>query len=104
MLSREDFEKIVNSVKEKIDETTFANISEEMLSIMSAYANATDEYNNIVADRDKLKLEKDDLLKVNGKLYQKIGFDEPKEEKEEKNDEVDELKVEDIINEKGEII
>ena len=53
----------------------------------------------------KLKNEKDELLKVNGKLYQRIGFDkeETKEEKEE-NDDTEEIKIEDVIDEKGELI
>ena len=55
----------------------------------------------------KLQEEKEELLKVNGRLYQKIGFDKVEEEtkneiKQENNN--TEIKVEDVINEKGEII
>ena len=53
------------------------------------------------------KLEEDnaELLKVNGKLFQKIGFDkEEEEEVEEKVEDVEEVKIEDVIDEKGELI
>ena len=48
---------------------------------------------------------KDELLKVNGRLFQKVGFD--KEEKEDaKQEEVEgeEMTIEDIVDEKGELI
>ena len=74
-MSKDDFAKIIDALKEKLDETTNALVSEE-------------------------------LLKVNGKLYQKIGFDkedepdpEPTEEKED-----EEIKIEDVIDEKGDLI
>ena len=50
----------------------------------------------------RLKLE---LLKVNGKLYQRIGFD--KEEKEDNIEDAkdeEEIKIEDVIDEKGDLI
>ena len=48
----------------------------------------------------------EELLKVNGKLYQRIGFE--KEEKEddkfEDDDNKEEIKIEDVIDEKGDLI
>lgn len=106
MISKEDFEKLINSLREKLDETTGALVSEEVLAILADYNNGFDEYQNALDEVNKLKNEKEELLKVNGKLYQKIGFD--KEEKEEKEDEADptdeKIEVEDVIDEKGDII
>ena len=68
---------------------------------------ALDKIAEITEEVDKLKTDNEELLKVNGRLFQKIGFDEdikdesaelPSEEKEE------EITVEDVIDEKGELI
>ena len=94
MISKEEFEKLINNLRDKLDETTVALVSEEILATISAYNNGFDEYEKSVEEVEKLKGEKEELLKVNGKLYQRIGFD--REEKEDK--------IEDVIDEKGELI
>ena len=105
MISKEEFEKLINNLRDKLDETTVALVSEEILATISAYNNGFDEYTKSVEEVEKLKGEKEELLKVNGKLYQRIGFD--REEKddniEDKKDE-EEIKIEDVIDEKGELI
>ena len=105
MISKEDFEKLIENLRSKLDETTVALVSEEILATISAYNNGFDEYEKSIEEVEKLKGEKEELLKVNGKLYQKIGFDKDEEEK---NDDVDEkeeeIKIEDVIDEKGELI
>lgn len=105
-MSKDEFAKIIDALKEKLDETTNALVSEELLAILSAYNTAVDDNETSVAEIEKLKGEKEELLKVNGKLYQKIGFDkedepdpEPTEEKED-----EEIKIEDVIDEKGDLI
>lgn len=105
MISKEDFEKLINALREKLDETTSALVSEEVLAILADYNNGFDEYQNALDEVNKLKNEKEELLKVNGKLYQKIGFDKEKYEKEDEADSTDEkIEVEDVIDEKGDII
>ena len=104
MISKEEFSKIVSDLKEKLDETNAALISDELISIESAFSNAYDEKEEVEKDIEKLKNEKDELIKVNGKLYQRIGFEDKEEVKEETKDEEDEIKIEDVINEKGEMI
>ena len=106
MLGKEEFETLINNLREKLDDTTSALVSEELLATISAYNNGFDEYTKSVEEVEKLKGEKEELLKVNGKLYQKIGFD--KDEKIEKKDDDDkekeEIKIEDVIDEKGDLI
>ena len=107
MISKEEFEKLINNLRDKLDETTVALVSEEILATISAYNNGFDEYEKSVEEVEKLKGEKEELLKVNGKLYQRIGFD--REEKEDniediENDEEEEIKIEDVIDEKGDLI
>lgn len=105
MLSKEEFEKIVNNLRDKLDDTTGALVSEELLATISAYNNGYDEFSKSNDEVEKLKGEKEELLKVNGKLYQRIGFDEEKEEEKFDNVETETpLTVEDIINSKGELI
>ena len=105
MLSKDEFEKLVNNLRDKLDETTVALVSEEILATISAYNNGFDEYTKSVEEVEKLKGEKEELLKVNGKLYQRIGFD--REEKEDNIEDIkdeEEIKIEDVIDEKGELI
>lgn len=103
-MSKEEFENAINSLKEKLDETTQAMISEELIALMGAYNSLVDEKAEVEEEKAKLEGEKEELLKVNGKLFQKVGFD--KEDEEEKVEEIEEEKidVEDVIDEKGEII
>ena len=105
MLSKEEFEKLINNLRDKLDETTSALLSEEILATVSAYNNWFDEYEKSSKEVEKLKGEKEELLKVNGKLYQRIGFDkEEKEDNIEDGKEEDESKIEDVIDEKGDLI
>ena len=106
MLSKEEFEKLINNLRDKLDETTVALVSEELLATISAYNNGFDEYEKSVEEVEKLKGEKEELLKVNGKLYQRIGFDREETIEENKDDVEDkeEIKIEDVIDEKGELI
>lgn len=106
MISKEEFEELINNLRGKLDETTLALVSEEILATLSAFNNAYDEYSKTVEEVEKLKGEKEELLKVNGKLYQRIGFDSEEEKEEEKDDNVEEerLDIEDVIDEKGDLI
>ena len=106
MISKEEFEELINNLRGKLDETTLALVSEEILATLSAFNNAYDEYSKTVEEVEKLKGEKEELLKVNGKLYQRIGFESEEEKEEEKADSVEEekLDIEDVIDEKGDII
>lgn len=105
MLSKEDFEKLVNKIKDGLDETTSALISEDLLNVISNYNMAVDSIEETKTENDKLKADKDELLKVNGRLFQKIGFDkEDDDKKDNKEDDKEEIKIEDVIDEKGEII
>ena len=107
MLSKEEFEKLINNLKDKLDETTSALVSEELLATLSAYNNGFDEYEKSIEEVEKLKGEKEELLKVNGKLYQKIGFDKEEEKEDDKfedDEDKEEIKIEDVIDEKGDLI
>ena len=106
MLTKEDFEKIITDTRGKLDEKSQALISEDMLGIMGNYNSLLTTLNDRDEELKKLKSENDELLKVNGRLFQKIGF-----EKEEKKDPlpinevvVEKIGIDNLINEKGEMI
>lgn len=107
MLTKEDFEKVINDTRDKLDEKSQALISEDMLGIMGNYNSLLTTLNDRDEELKKLKKDNDELLKVNGRLFQKIGFE--KEEKKEISPFKNEIKEEKIginnlINEKGEMI
>lgn len=102
---KEEVEKIIEALKGKLDETTNALVSDELVSILGAVSGIDEKIAELNDTIETLKSEKEEILKVNGKLYQKIGFDEPEEETSEEipEEEVEE-KIEDIIDEKGNIL
>ena len=107
MISIDELKVLIDKIKEGLDETQSALISEDLLSIISNYQLAMDELNKVNEEIGKLKADNEELLKVNGRLFQKIGFEEdikdesedlPSEESEE------EITLEEVIDEKGELI
>ena len=104
MLKKEEYETLINKIKDNIDDTQGALISEDLLSVVSNYNSALDEIDKINKENETLKKDKDELLKVNGKLFQKIGFEKEEEKPTLVQDEQPEIKIEDIINDKGELI
>lgn len=103
-MSKEELETLVNKIKDGLDETTSALVSEDLLAIVANYNLLLDEVEAKKAEVEKLSAEKEELLKVNGRLFQKIGFDkEEADEEEAKEEEVEEIKIEDIIDEKGDL-
>lgn len=104
MLKKEEYETLINKIKGNVDETQGALISEDLLSVVSNYNSALDEIDKINKENETLKKDKDELLKVNGKLFQKIGFEKEEEKPTLVQEEQPEIKIEDIINDKGELI
>lgn len=109
-MSKEELENLISSIKEKLDDTSKALVSEDLLSILSTYKDVLDQVEDLTDKLTKLETDNEELLKVNGRLFQKIGFEDKEEEKrnndlEKDNDEVEEeIKIEDVVNEKGELI
>ena len=105
MLTKEEFEGLITSIKDKLDETTQALISDDLVGVLSSYGNALDEIASLGEKITGLETDKEELLKVNGRLFQKVGFDKEEEVVEEaKEDNEEKLEIEDVIDEKGELI
>ena len=104
-MSYEDLETLVTGIKDKVDEKSGAVISEDLLGIMSNYKTLEDGIKERDDEIKKLQADKDELLAVNGRLFQKIGFDKQEESFVESQPQIkEEMRIEDIINEKGELI
>lgn len=103
MITKDELETLINKIKESMDETASALASEDLLTIVSNYNTALEEITSLNEKLNSALADKEELLKANGKLFQKIGFDEPKKE-ESKEDDEEEIKIEDIIDEKGDFI
>lgn len=107
MLNKEEFEALINSIKEKLGEETSALLAEDLLNILSNYMTALDKLEEDAGLIESLNKDKDELLKVNGKLFQKVGFDKEEEEKVEDGEEFEEaepMEIEEVIDEEGELL
>lgn len=107
MLTKEEFEALINSIKEKLGEETSALLAEDLLNILSNYVSALDKIEEDASTIESLTNDKDELLKVNGKLFQKVGFESDEEKSEESEDEYEEtepMEIEEVIDEEGELL
>lgn len=98
-------ETLVNELKGKLEEQQGALVSDDLLAILSLYKTASDEYETNETELSKVKADNENLLKVNGKLFQQIGFpDKHKEDEDNEDDDEPKLSIKDLIDEKGNFI
>lgn len=104
LLSKESFGELCNNLKEMLDNEQQATISENLLAIIGAYNTLSDDREKLNESNISLAKEKEELLKTNGNLFQKIGFNKENKIVENKPEEKEETKIEidDFLNEKGE--
>ena len=106
-MTYEELETLTNGMRERLGEENSALVSEDLLNVLSSYKASLEKIAELTSENEKLKADKEELLKTNGKLFQKIGF-EKEEEAEEVADESEEVSteeiIEELIDEKGEII
>lgn len=101
----EELQALIEKIKGNMSEESAALNSEDLLMVISTYKAVLDELDSLKAEMEKVKATNEELLVTNGKLFQKIGFEEEKAV-EEAIEEVaeEEIDIEDIIDEKGDII
>ena len=105
MLTKEEFNDLINTIKSNLDESVGALISEDLLKLIANYTSAIDKIDEINNDLSKVKDENSELWNVNKQLFKRIGFDEKPEEKkplEEKKR--DEIEIEELVSEKVGIV
>lgn len=104
------FEETISSIKEKVGEENSALISDDIITLMTEHKSLTEQNEANVKEIETLKSDKNDLLGVNAKLFQRLGFEDNEkmtfsgQNKTQQNDEPEEIKIGDIINVKGDII
>ena len=111
-MTREEFKSLVDAIKEKLDETTGALLAEDLIAILSAYNGKMEEIDKLSEENINLKKDNEEILKVNGQLFQKVGSIPSEKNTEEKiiDDGKEEVKeeekitIEDVIDEKGDLI
>lgn len=111
-MTREEFKSLVDGIKEKLDETSGALLAEDLIAVLSAFNAKTEEVEKLAEENIKLKTDNEEILKVNGQLFQKVGsipkeknieekiIDDGKEDVKEE----EKITIEDVIDEKGDLI
>ena len=94
-------DEIIKSMESKLDDTSKGLIADDLGNLIQFSYNKESEINELKAEKETLKSEKERLLTVNGNLLQKIPMG-----KEEKNDEPEVTKsfnFRSIFDDKGNI-
>ena len=78
-MKQEEFEKLQNNMKEKLGDSNFALISDDIATLMSENNSMNTQLNERDTKITKLEQDKSNLIETNGNLMQKIsfGFEEP---------------------------
>ena len=100
-MDKEQYNKLIEKIRESIGEEDSALLSEDFIALMSAFSEISDQIAMNIDEISKLKERNEELLKVNGSLFQKLGLQEEKKLEKETVDD-GEVYVDDIIDEKGE--
>ena len=101
-MDKQGFNDLIGNIRTNIGEEASALNSEQFLAAIAAYNELVDK----VSDRDteitNLKASNEELLKTNGRLFQKIGFNDPEPSSiDDRIPKTEPIKIEDLIDEKG---
>lgn len=105
MFTLDELNNHLNSLRETLGEESSALISEGLIQIVTNYSNALNQISEYAEEISNLKARNEELLAVNGKLYLQVGslVDKPETDYENEKKE-EEIKIDEIIDEKGELI
>lgn len=108
-MNKEEFNSLIEDIRNNIGSETSALNSEKFLGIQGAYSESLDKIDSLNNEISKLKASNDELLKVNGSLYLKIGKEQNQEmtfqnNNADENQEVKKIDISTLINEKGDLI
>ena len=102
MLSRESVAEFIKSVKEKAGEEITPLINEDLLNFETLSIASMDRILELEKENEILREDKEKLIKANNNLFQKLSF--TNEDKKESDEVEVELKIDELFNEKGELI
>lgn len=100
----EDIQALSDSIRTRIGEENSAIIANDLVGITGMFADTLNELSSRDAMIEKLTKEKQELLAVNGQLYQKIGFATVGAKTEEEVEKEKKVDLAEIVNEKGDLI
>ena len=101
-MDKQGFSDLIGNIRTNIGDEASALNSENFLAAIAAYNDAIDKVSSKDAEIDKLKASNEELLKTNGRLFQKIGFNDPEPTSiDDRIPKIESIRLEDIIDEKG---
>lgn len=101
-MDKQGFNDLIGNIRTNIGDEASALNSENFLAAIAAYNDIVDQVSDKDAEIAKLKSSNEELLKTNGRLFQKIGFNEPEPTSiEDRITKTQPIRLEDIIDEKG---
>lgn len=103
-MTKEQHNAIIENIKATAGEQSGALIADDLVTLMNDYSVILLQTEDLTNQVNLLTQEKSDLITANGKLFQKVGFEKAEELPDDKKSEEEIISVDDIINEKGEMI
>ena len=101
-MNKEGFNDLIGKIRNSIGEEASALNSEDFLGVISAYNNLYDDLEEANNTITKQKATNEELLKTNGRLFQKIGFNDPEPSSvEDRIPKEKKISIDEIIDEKG---
>ena len=105
----DNFNKTIDAIKQKVGDEASALISDELLSLITEHKSTTEQNENDKKTIESLKSEKEELVNSNAKLFRRLGAEDKEpmtfgNVQDNTKKEPEEIKIGDIINEKGEFI
>ena len=101
-MDKQGFSDLIGNIRTNIGDEASALNSENFLAAIAAYNDVIDKVSSKDAEIDKLKASNEELLKTNGRLFQKIGFNDPEPTSiDDRMPKTESIRLEDIIDEKG---
>ena len=101
-MNKEGFNDLIGRIRTSIGEEASALNSEDFLGAIAGYNELYDKLDEANSTITNLKATNDELLRTNGRLFQKIGFNDPEPSSvAERIPEVKKISIDEIIDEKG---
>lgn len=100
-MKNEDYENLINGIRTKVGDEMSALIADDLTTLISDNSSMNNEIANKNSEIDKLKNDKENLIKANGNLFQQITMGEEKKKKEEPEEE---FSFYDMFDENGNFI
>lgn len=102
-MDKEKFNDLIGQIRDNIGEEASALNSESFLGVIGAFGEIYDRLEESNDNIAKLKTTNEELLKTNGKLFQKIGFsnEEPTSSEKIPTQKEKIITLDEIIDEKG---